>query len=78
MAEKKELEIFLPLWKNTKESDPKRIDEILNLLSMFWKQNSDLRLGQIVENIASRSGNHAFYMEDDILKEWLEKDLKQK
>ena len=56
------------------ERDPNRIEEILLLLSLFWKKNPDLRLGQIIENIASRSGCHTFYMEDDKVIEWLTRE----
>ena len=70
---KKNIEILNP-WKNLRERDPERIDETLKLLEIFWKKNPDLRLGQIIENAASRSGRHAFYMEDNILQEWLKKD----
>jgi hypothetical protein len=58
--------------------NPERIDEILNLLSTYWSKNPDLRLGQILENIAGRSGSHTFYMEDSIVIEWLKKDLEKK
>lgn len=70
------LEAMLSPWKNSKTRDPERIDEVLFLLSSYWKKNPDLRLGQIIENIASRSNSHAFYMEDSKVIEWIKKDLK--
>lgn len=30
--------------------DPIRIDEVLEVIRIYWKQNPDLRLGQIVSN----------------------------
>ncbi len=70
-----ELEVGLNTWKNSIPRDQNRIEEVLSLLSLFWNKNPDLRLGQIVENISSRSGKHTFYMEDSVLLEWLKKDL---
>jgi len=44
--------------------DPKRIDEILTALRVYWLANPDLRLGQIVCNIAYEWGGDPFHIED--------------
>ena len=58
--------------------DPSRIEEILVLLKKYWEANPDLRLGQILENVASILNQRAFYMEDNLvikfLKERTEKE----
>jgi uncharacterized protein YihD (DUF1040 family) len=58
--------------------DPSRIEEILFLLKKYWESNPDLRLGQILENMASLSNQRTFYMEDNLvikfLKERTEKE----
>jgi uncharacterized protein YihD (DUF1040 family) len=47
--------------------DPERIDEVLEELEEYWKENPDLRLGQIIANIAQyRCGfTDPFYISDD-------------
>ena len=54
--------------------DPNRIDPMLDLLRTYWKENPDLRLGQIIANISRMSGRGAdpFYMEDTAAKKVLE------
>mgnify|MGYP001572367179 CR=1 FL=1 len=51
--------------------DPLRIPSVLLELCVFWSHNPDLRLGQILVNMAEGS---PFFMEDDkalsVLKEW--------
>jgi len=58
--------------------DPSRIEEILLLLKKYWEANPDLRLGQILDNVASLSNQRTFYMEDNLvikfLKERTEKE----
>lgn len=49
--------------------DPKRIDEVLELLREVWTENPDFRLGQIVA-VAAATANGSFdpfYLEDDVL-----------
>ena len=56
--------------------DPQRIKRILALLEKAWQEVPDLRLGQLIENIAKELGwNDAFYMEDDVLQKELRKRL---
>lgn len=53
--------------------DVNRIDALLDLLKKYWKQDvnySDLRLGQILSNIARNKD--IFYLEDDEVIKWLE------
>jgi uncharacterized protein YihD (DUF1040 family) len=45
--------------------DPKRIDGILKQLGVVWKQNPDLRLGQLILNVVRDPA--AYYIEDDVL-----------
>lgn len=47
--------------------NPQRIKETLKELEVFWYNNSDLRLGQIISNLSYElSGNNdPFFIEDD-------------
>ena len=46
--------------------DPERIDEILDLLKVYWKTYPDLRLGQLVDNISYiATGQQPYYVEDE-------------
>lgn len=47
--------------------DPERIDAVLEELEQYWRENPDLRLGQIVGGMGQRCGYglDPFYMEDD-------------
>lgn len=58
--------------------DPERIDEILELLEMYWKKNPDLRLGQIVVNISQSEGygSEPYYLEDKTISKGLSERLK--
>ena len=51
--------------------DPRRIDEVLNIIKIYWEQHPDLRLCQLLSNIAVSNGwvegNDLFYLEDDQL-----------
>ena len=58
--------------------NPERIPEVLKELEEFWKQNPDLRLGQIISNLSYESmrNNDPFYMEDKDLLELLKQKNK--
>ena len=46
--------------------DPNRIGPILKQLELYWRANPDLRLGQIVSNMAASVGSKdCFFTEDD-------------
>lgn len=46
--------------------NPERIDKILEIIGKIWKQNPDLRLGQMIMNAFNiRDGNGCYYIEDD-------------
>ena len=47
--------------------NPQRIKEILKELEIFWYNNSNLRLGQIISNLSYElSGDDdSFFIEDD-------------
>ena len=51
--------------------DPHRIDTIINSLRAAWHRNPELRLGQLVSNLAvgviPGSGGDPFYIEDEVL-----------
>lgn len=50
--------------------DPERIPEIITLLHAAWTAYPDLRLGQLICNIAEAGGwksNDPFYVEDDVM-----------
>lgn len=53
--------------------DTIRIPHVLARLERYWMQNPDLRLGQIVGNIAGTEGQDPYFVEDEILAENLEK-----
>jgi uncharacterized protein YihD (DUF1040 family) len=50
-----------------------RIDEILGLLSNYWKQYPDLRFGQIAVIISNQ--NDPFYVEDDVIIKRLQEEI---
>lgn len=51
--------------------DPNRIEPIITEIENFWKENPDLRLGQIIANCLraydGRLNCDPFYIEDDQL-----------
>ena len=54
--------------------DPRRIDEILELIEVFWKKYPDMRLGQIISSAIWFGGwddKDPFYCEDDLLRDGL-------
>lgn len=58
--------------------DPKRIDEILKLISEIWHKNPDLRLCQLIGNCFKVAEYDRFtylkdlyYIEDDVLQDEL-------
>jgi len=60
--------------------DPKRIDEILELISKIWHKNPDLRLIQLIENCFPEMVDEygirdtdLYYIEDNELQDRLEK-----
>lgn len=58
----------------TMTRDPDRIDEVLDELEDYWKDNPDLRLGQIVGNAALRRGysyRDPYHMDDNELLTYL-------
>jgi len=49
--------------------NPERIDEVIEEVKKYWKENPDLRLGQLIFILSSKHNNidDPFYMEDDEL-----------
>lgn len=58
--------------------DPARIEKTISLLKAYWEENPDLRLGQILENISAISHKTCFYMEDEVIINFLAKQLEEK
>lgn len=63
--------------------DPSRIGYMILLLTRYWRQQPDIRLGQLMTNIChSIAKEHpsvsedAYYVEDDTMTRWLEKELR--
>ena len=57
--------------------DPRRIEDVLFELKYYWKRNPDLRLGQILDNIAKivkHKDVNVFYLEDRDLFKYLLKE----
>jgi hypothetical protein len=49
--------------------DPNRIDDVLREVRRVWKMYPDMRLGQLICNIADWAGQHVWDIEDDVLVE---------
>jgi len=56
--------------------NPNRIDEIIEALRECWKQNSDLRLGQLIYNLNKSGNRDVFVPEDDKWLEWIKENIK--
>lgn len=65
---------------SNKKRDVDRIDEILHQIEIYWKENPDLRLSQIICNISQEVGigKDPYYMEDEILSEKLNEKIVKK
>jgi hypothetical protein len=55
--------------------NPKRIDRILKLVEKYWKQNPDLRLGQLIGNMSVI--NDSYFMTDELLEMKLKEVIKE-
>lgn len=55
------------------ERDPERIAEIIEQLEIYWENNPDLRISQIISNIAQENnlGKDPYYMSDKIVRDSL-------
>jgi uncharacterized protein YihD (DUF1040 family) len=49
-----------------------RIPEVLNAIEAYWYEHPDLRLGQLIDNLADRN---TFAIEDDELMRQLDDEL---
>lgn len=49
--------------------DPRRIDDLLDLLRQFWHSQPDLRFGQILAAVTCHGD--PFYVEDAVVADWL-------
>lgn len=58
--------------------DPKRIKPLLQLIEIYWNQNPDLRLCQILSNIAPPGLLDLYHLEDDKVEETLKAILKMR
>lgn len=58
--------------------DPERIRRMLEKLDLLWRAHPDMRLGQLVMNVAqSRGVASTFYVEDDDFEGLLDIVLKE-
>lgn len=58
--------------------DEERIDDVLEAVEEYWKEHPDLRLGQLIMNMASRQGHSdCFYIEDETLVRQLQRENKK-
>jgi uncharacterized protein YihD (DUF1040 family) len=57
--------------------DPSRIPRLISMLESYWEQNPDMRLCQIVSNLAigTNFSSDPYYLEDDLFEEILRKKL---
>jgi hypothetical protein len=55
--------------------DPKRIGRIIRKFGKLWKANNDLRFGQLYDDVANYNDKDGYYLEDDLLEEYLDKLL---
>ena len=56
--------------------DPNRIPIVLDKLKEFWEQYPDWRFGQLFNNLQSIIGHDMFYMEDEMLIDFLDSLMK--
>ena len=47
--------------------DPNRIDDVLRQVRRMWKMYPEMRLGQLICNLADWAGQHVWDIEDDAL-----------
>jgi len=57
--------------------DPNRIPVVLDKLREFWELYPDWRLGQLFNNLQSIIGHDMFYMEDEMLIDFLDSVIKR-
>ena len=57
--------------------EKERIDRILKLIYRIWKDNPDLRLGQLLANSDRVIENNLFYYEDEDLEDNLNNFIKR-
>lgn len=60
--------------------DPQRIDRIINKLRKYWKTYPDLRLCQMIFNVATQLSEEMgdmFYVEDDEFEKRLDQKIKE-
>lgn len=71
MREKEQKHYFT----NLKPRDPNRIPVVLDKIQTLWKQNPDLRLGQLLVNVLPYGITHRelFNLEDDKVLDALER-----
>ena len=55
--------------------DPARIPRLLEALESYWILNPDLRLGQLIENLARARSEQVFFIEDSTLLAALKEEL---
>ena len=53
--------------------DPARIPDVLSWVAIYWKRHPDLRLGQLLGNMADMSD--PYHLEDDVLLQRIKKEM---
>lgn len=53
--------------------NPERIDEVLQAVELYWKENPDLRFMQLVLNAVASVKRDPYYLEDPSFMELLRK-----
>lgn len=67
---------MMKMWNRPR--DPQRIKSMLRKLAIIWWANPELRLGQLLYNIRLVNQDiDLFYMEDDRLETYLDKELRK-
>lgn len=57
--------------------DPNRIWPFLSLLAEVWGKHPDMRFMQFICNIQAILNTDGFYIEDDMMEEWLKNRLEE-
>jgi hypothetical protein len=62
----------------SKPRDPARIPRMLEKLRLLWEHSTDLRLGQLVDNVKKLTGPRVLFgVEDDVMEKGLDAMLKK-
>lgn len=57
--------------------DPSRMDKVLAAFKEIWKEAPDWRFMQLICNMQRSQGSDMFFVEDDVLIEYLQKETER-